>query len=452
MCKRNAELELEALKELAKEARQGSSTTITTGSSSSSTSVVEATVPATVPVQPSLTTNMLPSSSEPTSSSSDNTTNDDSSTTSSTSSTTDNTTDDKEYEEAIAASMLDVEYAKRQAELEIAQLEAAMAASLAIEEERLRLLKEQEAEEQAIALSLQPLSNSTKPSSTITTSTTKNNNENSTTSPKTKSTSNSNKKTVTSNPLTTSLQDLPSLPGMNQSSTVTTTNTSSSSSKSKSILDTVLNFTKPISSESLPSISITNNSLPSLTSSSPTKHKIVSSYSDELDAALLGTSNYEAPNTDDTIDISLLPLGVRRAENYIEESKARLESLKQRAAKRDDEISPEELASRQSHLREVRDALRAKTKNNREKILTETEQNNQNTTTDRSTVRKKVGEAMNAVRAIFDTNIDNSNEEDEELTEEDKRKLVRLALAQKIKADVIAATTTTTTNITTNKK
>lgn len=71
--------------------------------------------------------------------------------------------DDVEYRAAVAASLAEADAARRVAEYELAMLEAALAASLALEEERLRLLQEVESADlqEAIRLSQERAAGST---------------------------------------------------------------------------------------------------------------------------------------------------------------------------------------------------------------------------------------------------------------------------------------------------
>lgn len=328
---------------------------------------------------------------------------------------------------AIEASMLDDEYVARQAELEMAHLEAAIAASLAIEEEQQRLQRENAAGKDAV--SAQPVSSS-------------------------------------------SLRDLPAVgAGSSVSSTAPSqaasagTMLQSAASASHpgtaaagSVLSTVMGAisARPAGTTSSSASSSSSSGLPLISSSSAASRSGLPSIgagragagggsasaaaAADLDALLSGSYDHDNSAVDD----DGLYAGRRQIETALDRKREEVASLRQRQAKKAGEGSEVEVKQRQEHLRAMRDSLRSKKKDERDRALAEAT-DAAGSSDDASagaaaavspSTKKQVATAIAAVRSAAASGGDDG---EGEVSEEDKRRAMRLALAQKIKADVIAA-------------
>jgi hypothetical protein len=335
--------------------------------------------------------------------------------------------DDEEADEdvlrqAIAMSLLGAEHAAVAAELEVATLESHIAASNALT-----------AQDEEVVAAAPPATTSPPAATSPAAAAAGAGAVDSPPSPRPrkKPAAASPRTTLSSAPLdaSSSLKDLPNLPGMGASARARPLGPDGDLPPVQP--SGAASSTRHSSSSSLPSLAQSGKGGPSSTRADLDDHNA------ELDALLLGhmdgaSSSSSAP----------LPAPVRRADDYLVASRQRAAGLREVATKREADMSAKEVEARSAHLRDVRDALRTKAKADRERALAEAGDAaaaaaSANAATGGGSggagaLQANVQSAMAAVRAQADEEAGGAA-----AGEEEKRRAMRHALAAKLKADVI---------------
>jgi hypothetical protein len=162
--------------------------------------------------------------------------------------------------------------------------------------------------------------------------------------------------------------------------------------------------------------------------------------SNEIHAITSGAGAMAEAASDDLLEQSR-----RKAEGLFEANRQAVVAIREAAAKKEADIPEEELQRRAEHLRTMRDALRAKKKAERESAMAEAQQLQQQQQQGGNTsVQTALANARSAFAADGDVNSPTDGGGNgsgggggDAATDEEKRMAMRLALAAKIKRDVI---------------